>query len=156
SAVQKDVPAELDQVAMRALSRDRNDRYATAAEFADTLEQAAAAAGLTIAKASSVGALLRAPASTEVSEPLPEAVLPVVERRRADVASHQTASKSPGTVSPVDADSPILIAMRAASDADLQATAVAPLPPEVLEGSDEGGETPASARRGWLRTALVA
>lgn len=44
-AVAPDVDAALSDVAMKALERDRDKRYATAAQFADALERAAAAAG---------------------------------------------------------------------------------------------------------------
>jgi serine/threonine-protein kinase len=47
--VNADVPAALDAVCMRALARSPDDRYATAADFADALEEAAATAGITIA-----------------------------------------------------------------------------------------------------------
>lgn len=44
-AVAPDVEADLAAVAMKALSRDRDQRFATAAQFADALERAAQAAG---------------------------------------------------------------------------------------------------------------
>ncbi len=41
TSVSADVPAEIEAVCMKALTRDPDKRYATAAEFADALEQAA-------------------------------------------------------------------------------------------------------------------
>jgi len=54
------IPEGIDRVCMRALARKRADRYATAAEFSDAIEQAAQQAGVTIASARAVASFVEA------------------------------------------------------------------------------------------------
>jgi eukaryotic-like serine/threonine-protein kinase len=52
------IPAPISDACMRALQANLNDRYQTAIEFADALENAARAAGVSIARPRQVGAYL--------------------------------------------------------------------------------------------------
>ena len=54
------IPEGIDRVCMRALSRKRADRFASAAEFSDAIERAAQEAGITIASARTVAAFVEA------------------------------------------------------------------------------------------------
>jgi serine/threonine-protein kinase len=66
--VEPRVPQVISDVCMRALSREPSDRYATAADLADAIEDAARAAGTPIATARAVAAAVKALA---VHEPPP-------------------------------------------------------------------------------------
>lgn len=70
-----DVPAEIDAVLNRALSRDPDDRYATAAHFSDALEEAGGSVG--IASARAVGTFVRDLAGARITS-LQEAARAVV------------------------------------------------------------------------------
>ena len=61
------VPAALESVVMKALERDRDKRYATAAEFADSLERAARVVG-TLAAPREVATYIEAVIGTEISQ----------------------------------------------------------------------------------------
>ncbi|MBL8743336.1 MAG: protein kinase [Myxococcales bacterium] len=52
------IPASIDAVCMQALARDKNARFATAADFADALERAAQASGIAIASARAVASFV--------------------------------------------------------------------------------------------------
>ncbi len=67
-AAEPRVPQAISDVCMRALSREPNERYATAADLADALEDAARIAGTPIATARAVAAAVKALA---VHEPPP-------------------------------------------------------------------------------------
>src|SRR5262249_55425083 len=54
-----EVPPAIDDVAMNALRVTPKDRFRTAAEFADALEQAAGVSGITIASPRAVSAFIR-------------------------------------------------------------------------------------------------
>ncbi len=68
SSVAADIPEALDRVTLKALTKDRNQRYQTAAEFRADLE--AAARGLEVA-APPVGAVAAASAATAAMSPVP-------------------------------------------------------------------------------------
>jgi serine/threonine-protein kinase len=70
-----DVPTEIDAVLTRALSRDPDDRYATAAHFSDALEEAGGSVG--IASARAVGTFVRDLAGARIAA-LQEAARAVV------------------------------------------------------------------------------
>lgn len=53
------IPRELSEVVMRAISRERDERPPTAAAFAEALDKAASACGLSVANAKTVGAFVR-------------------------------------------------------------------------------------------------
>lgn len=57
-SVNPSVPAALDEVCMRALKREPNDRFATAADFAEAIESAADAEGQKIASGRAVAAFI--------------------------------------------------------------------------------------------------
>ena len=52
------VPEAIDRVCMRALARKRAERFATAAEFSDAIEQAAQEAGITVASSRAVASFV--------------------------------------------------------------------------------------------------
>jgi serine/threonine-protein kinase len=53
------IPRELSDVVMRAISRDRDDRYPTTAAFAEAVDRAAQASGLKVATQKIVGTFVR-------------------------------------------------------------------------------------------------
>jgi hypothetical protein len=76
SAKREDVPAELDRIVMRALQRDRADRFANAAEMARALDEFVVGSGLHIHE---VVAFVRE--TLEASTPKPGAPVPIKRRR---------------------------------------------------------------------------
>jgi serine/threonine-protein kinase len=83
SSAGADVPSELDQVVLRALARDPDERFSTAAAFSEALEAAARAADL-VARPAEVGALVAAAAED------------VLSARRRAVAADATPSEGSG------------------------------------------------------------
>ena len=67
SAVEATVPEELDEVILRALARDRETRYATAAEMLDELLAAATRAGIRV-RPEAVGEYVRTHAARELAD----------------------------------------------------------------------------------------
>jgi len=82
SAFASDVPEALDRITMKALAKDRNDRYSSAAEFRADLEAAlrgghVGAPALGAAGAAALGA--GAAAATQVMQPTPAAATQVMQ-----------------------------------------------------------------------------
>ncbi|MBL9022573.1 MAG: serine/threonine protein kinase [Myxococcales bacterium] len=63
------IPEPIDQVCMRALARKRAERFASAAEFSDAIEDAAHRAGVSIASARAVAAFVQASGAFQKIQP---------------------------------------------------------------------------------------
>ncbi len=97
SQINSTVPPEIDVVCMKALAPAPDDRFETAAAFAEALEDAAAASPIAIAPSRAVSAFMKA---------LPPLPIRAPESLRTPSLSGAPPSRPPSSVSPVSSVSP--------------------------------------------------
>ena len=121
--VNERVPPAIDDVCMRALSKNPDDRWPTAAAFADALEDAAASAGLRIARARDLAELVQ-----QIEEDGPT-------RLKSDAAAEwlaKLAASKPASSAPRTPPPP-----RPPADADEVGTVPLPPPPALPRDDEE-------------------
>jgi eukaryotic-like serine/threonine-protein kinase len=137
------IPRAISDACMRALSASLSDRYQTAIDFADTLEAAARAAGIAIARPRQVGAYL---ATLEI--PPPSLAIP-----GAPVGS---TSRSHGSASAARIASALAGVLPAPATSNPESIPPSATEPSATVGGSLVTSPPTPIHRGWLFGAALA